>query len=310
MNRCFVLGLTSLVLSCVGAPGDLGDVTETDPTRGQAASSEATPGSITGSSTSTSPEVTTAVDTSGSAVEDGSSSSGLPVKGDPCRQFETGNAFDQCPEGCRQFVLGVLDDPDSCSWFGPEAICVTEGEPLEFADYRAYWAEEDGQIYGVFIGPYWTGEVTPSTLPQCTGGPADDPLCYCLGVDLTVMLECGLPAECPYVSAYDPTTFADSDCTLAALRDRTPATLSFLGGFLGGLVHSVFVHEDGTATVSVQLTSDTFGFRPSSPTQRCVIPAPQYFEECIAITDERDKASCLDPLNWLLDCVPQAPSCG
>lgn len=307
MHRALVLGLLSLALACVGIPGDIGNVSETDPS----SSGLATPSpTSTGSTDSSSGGATSVADTSGSGSEDGaSSSSGVPVEGDPCRQFETGEIFDECPEGCQHVLLGELFDAETCEWATEGAICASEGEPLAVGEYMAYRVEEDGQTYGAFTGSLWGGGLTPSMLLACTDAPIDDPLCHCLGVDLMVMQACGLPADCPYVIAQDPTTFSDAECALAALRDRTPASLGFPSRGFAGFDHSVFVHDDGTATVSIKFFSDTWGFRPSSPTSRCTLQSPQYFDDCIAITDEQAKADCLEPTNWLLDCVPTPPSC-
>nr|MCH9686205.1 hypothetical protein [Deltaproteobacteria bacterium] len=258
---------------------------------------------------------TTDVSTSGSSgtptsADDGNSSSGEPAE-DPCLQFPTTPIFDMCPEGCQGVPIGELFDAETCEWDRGGAICVSASEPASSQDYVPAWIEIDGQVYGTGVG---VGCIVvqnqPSMLSECTGGPGDHPICHCLGVDLSVMLSCDFPSDCPAVEVYEPATFPESDCALQALRDHTPAELSFfVGGNLAGARLRVFVHEDGTVTVASRVVSDTSCFDPAEPSVRCVIESPAYFDQCMAITDEQDKEACLDPESWQLNCVSQTADC-
>lgn len=299
--RPLVLGLVAFPLACVGSPGDIGDAHQTVGGTGSADVS----GTITNG-------MTTVAEASGATSEDDpSAGSDAPQSGDPCLEFEGGGLFDPCPEGCQSMQIGQLVDAQTCEWINEGNICVSAGDPREPSEYVPYWIELDGQIYGTAVGVSCLEvETKPALLPQCTGGPDDHPWCYCLGVDLMSMQACELSDDCPYVEIYDPLSQPDADCALEALRDRTPAELRlYTEGNLAGYEHWLFVHENGEVTYSRKWYSDTSCFNAASPTMRCTLQNPQYFDDCIVTTDEADKESCLDPANWLLGCAPKAPAC-
>ena len=286
---------------------------------GKASTSESSPSS-TGGTVMSSGE-TIVMDTGESAAETSADTTdtATPTTGDvgepdddPCRQWDAA----ACPAEC-QVVTPHVPGSEPCEpTVADEAICITVGPTYEEGHRTTFYGEIGGKVHFLLAGtPCTYGTELTGPAPywhECTG-TGDEPAecgCLCGANGCPYRHDAELLESCGYTPVCDePVTereeMASLVCALQAARHRTPGRVVWryfyfqnYRAYIEGDV-AQWMKRAGT-DFCTSVVEDRW-----SPTQRCQLKPPAYFENCL----KTDPGACFMAESWFEGCVEEAASC-